>query len=239
MTNKIVNDIARLLPEDMLSEILKHAASNSAADFVNARLSCKAVRAASNYDQIFENVSMEKLNFVPWRKSEKVLQKRCEAAQNAEALYRKGMMDCFSLREFEFGLHCLKKAAEKGHVEAIYTYGIILICFGGELREQGLRIISSLDLTNSSKRRTRIVTSCRLKTENLLSNMWVYAALTEPTRISRSCDSDITERPNSSSTSSEGQAWEASKNVGYCCDPCFWDGEATLFCSLLRKYLIN
>ncbi|MFQ6639348.1 hypothetical protein Gotur_016349, partial [Gossypium turneri] len=211
MTNKIVNDIARLLPEDMLSEILKHAASNSAADFVNARLSCKAVRAASNYDQIFENVSMEKLNFVPWRKSEKVLQKRCEAAQNAEALYRKGMMDCFSLREFEFGLHCLRKRPKK-------------------VTEQGLRIISSLDLTNSSKRRTRIVTSCRLKTENFLSNMWVYAALTKPTRISRSCDSDIRERPNSSSTSSEGQAWEASKNVGYCCDPCFWDGEATLFC---------
>ncbi|KAK8353794.1 hypothetical protein V6Z12_A05G181800 [Gossypium hirsutum] len=115
MTSKIVNDIARSLPEDMLSEILKHAASNSAADFVNARLSCKAFRAASNYDQIFQNVSMEKLNFVPWRRSEKVLQKRCEAAQNAEALYRKGMMDCFSLRESEFGLHCLKKAAEKGH----------------------------------------------------------------------------------------------------------------------------
>ncbi|MBA0729108.1 hypothetical protein Golax_020484 [Gossypium laxum] len=61
--------------------------------------------------------------------------------------------------------------------------------------------------------------------------MWEYAALTEPTRISHNCDGDSRERPNCSSTSWEGQAWGPSKNVGYRCDPCFWNGEATLFCS--------
>lgn len=89
MKNKIVNDIVRSFSEDMLPEILKHAMSNSVADFVNVSLSCKVFCAASNYDQIFENVSMEKFGFVPWRKSEKILQKRCEYVKNAEAFYRK------------------------------------------------------------------------------------------------------------------------------------------------------
>ncbi|KAK8695897.1 hypothetical protein V6N13_001042 [Hibiscus sabdariffa] len=58
------------------------------------------------------------------------------------------MVDCFSRRKPESDLRCLEKAIEKGHVEAIYTYGIILISFGGELREQGLQIVSSLNLVN-------------------------------------------------------------------------------------------
>ncbi|MBA0691414.1 hypothetical protein Goari_009043 [Gossypium aridum] len=52
----------------MLAEILKHAASNPITDFVNAKLTCKAFHGASNYHQIFENVSMDKLIVVPWRK---------------------------------------------------------------------------------------------------------------------------------------------------------------------------
>ena len=136
----------------MLSEILKHAVSNSFIDFVNAKLSCKAFLVASNYNHIFENVSMEKVSFVPWHKREKFFLKRCKDARNAEALYRKGMINIFSRRKAESGLHYLKKAVEKGHVQAIYAYGIILICLGGELRKQGLQVVSSLNLTSSNKR---------------------------------------------------------------------------------------
>ncbi|KAL4283283.1 hypothetical protein GQ457_16G006820 [Hibiscus cannabinus] len=242
MTNKFTNHMVTSLPEEMLAEIVSHTASGSLTDFVNLRLTCKAFLGASNYDRVFEKVSMENVSFVSWRKSERVFQKRCMAARNAEALYRKGMVDCFSRKKPDSGLRCLKTATEKGHVEAIYARGIIFICLGGELREQGLRILSSLDLVKSNKRSSKIIASCRSKTEKILSCMWVYESLAVPKR--RDCDRDrdrdrdIGESTNRSS-SLEGQAWEASNNIGHCCDSCFWDREATLFCNLLRKYLVT
>ncbi|XVF69582.1 hypothetical protein PTKIN_Ptkin11bG0092800 [Pterospermum kingtungense] len=64
MTNKPSN-LVKSLPEDMLSEILRHVASDSITDFVNTKISCKAFLGATNSNHIFEKVSMEKLNFVP------------------------------------------------------------------------------------------------------------------------------------------------------------------------------
>ncbi|XWS73591.1 hypothetical protein CRYUN_Cryun02cG0142000 [Craigia yunnanensis] len=243
MKNKISN-IVWSLPEEMLTEILTHAASNSVTDFVNVKLCCKAFLGASNYDHIFENVSMDKLSFVPWNKGEKGFLKRCKDARNAEALYRKGMINYFSRRKAESGLRYLKKAVKKNHVEAIYTYGIILICLGGELRKQGLQVVSSLNLISSSKRRFRIA-CCRSKTKKFLKCMWVYVSLAEPKEysfnnskvIGYNCEHDITPRRNRSSL--EGQAWEASNNLFDnlpCCDSCFWDREAVLFCSEASQF---
>ncbi|XP_022756707.1 putative F-box protein At1g67623 [Durio zibethinus] len=248
MKNK-TNNIVGSLPKEMLSEILMHAASNSVNDFVNVKLSCKAFLEASNYDHIFENVSMKKLSFVPWRKSEKHFLKRCKDARNAEALYRKGMVNYFSRRNAESGLRYLKKAVEKGHVEAIYTYGIILICLGGELRKQGLQALSSSNLMTSCSKRSFKIASCRSKTKKFLSSMWVYVSLDEPKEycvnnakvVCCNCDDhDVAPRPNC--LSSEGQSWEASNNLVDnlpCCDSCFWNREAALFCSILRKFLVN
>ncbi|KAK8514947.1 hypothetical protein V6N13_121893 [Hibiscus sabdariffa] len=101
---------------------------------------------------------MEKFDLTPWHKSERVFQERCIAAKNPEISYRKVMVDFFSRRKPESNLRCLEKATEKGHDEAIYTYNIILICFGGELRKQGLQIVSSLNLV--SECRTDGVETC-------------------------------------------------------------------------------
>ena len=136
-------------------------------------------------------------------KARKVFLKRCKDARNAEALYRKGMINYFSRRKIKSGQRYLKKAVEKGHVEAIYTYGIILICLGGELRKQGLQVVSSLNLTSSSKRSFKIA-SCRSKTEKFLRCMWVYVSLAEPKEYSFNnfkvvgcnCEHDITPRRN-------------------------------------------
>ncbi|KAL4282449.1 hypothetical protein GQ457_16G011030 [Hibiscus cannabinus] len=206
----MTNNVVRSLPEDLLSEILRYAASNSITDFVNTKLSCKAFYEVSNTDQIFKNVSMEKFNLIPWRKSERVFQKRCIAAENTEALYRKGMIDCFSRRKSESGLRCLKKATEKGHVETIYAYGIILICFGGELREQGLQIVSSLNLMNSNgmKKSSKTIVNCRSKTERFLSNMWVYVTLTKSKHVDCNCNPDINGKKSMRWSSSQDQAWE-------------------------------
>lgn len=116
-------------------------------------------------------------------------------------------------------------------------YGIMLICLGAELKSQGLQIVSSLDLTSSNTRFK--IASCRSKTENMLSSMWVYVSLDRPkesannAKVNCKCDDIITPRPN---------RWEANNTLHDnlpCCDSCFWDHEATLFSSMLRKYLIN
>ncbi|XWS52561.1 hypothetical protein CRYUN_Cryun11dG0081300 [Craigia yunnanensis] len=156
------------------------------------------------------------------------------------------MVNIFSRRKAESGLHYLKKAVEKGHVEAIYTYGIILICLGGDLRKQGFQVVSSLNLTSTSKKSFNIY-SCRSKTEKLLSSMWVYVCLASPKEYSVNirklvgcnCDNDMTLRPKC--LSSKGQTWEASNNQvdNLSCDYCFWHCEATLFCSMVRKNLVN
>ncbi|XVF19316.1 hypothetical protein REPUB_Repub11eG0100200 [Reevesia pubescens] len=256
--NKSSNNIVRCLPEEMLSEILRHAASNSVTDFVNVKQSCKAFLGASNYDHIFENVSMDKLSFlVPWRKSEKVFLRICKRARNAEALYRRGMVNYFSRKKAESGLGYLKKAVEKGHVEAIYAFGIILICLGGgddqhhhQLRKQGLQVVSSLNVTSSKKTSLRIA-SCRSKTEKLLKSMWVNVPLAAPkeycvnnakgTDCNPDNNQDITTNPNR--LCSENQAWEAEASNHLvddlipCCDSCFWDREAAFFCNMLRKLI--
>ncbi|GMJ10496.1 hypothetical protein HRI_004718800 [Hibiscus trionum] len=168
------------LPEDLLAKILMHTLSNFITDFVNGQLCYKAFHNASNGDRIFKNVSMEKFNFILWCPRERIFQKRCIAAKNAEALYRKGRVNLFSRRKSESSLCCLKKATEEDHVEEIYAYGIILICLEGDTRKQGLQIMSALILVNSSKQGSITIANCRSKIERFFSNMWVNFALNEP-----------------------------------------------------------
>ncbi|XP_022728748.1 putative F-box protein At1g67623 [Durio zibethinus] len=239
MTNTTANTVIQSLPEEMLSEILRHAASNSLYDFVNLKLSCKAFFGASNYNYIFENISMEQYLTLGGCKSQRVFFNLCKDAGNPEALYWEGMRHCFSLWQTDSGLRYLKKAVEKGHVEAIYSYGIILICLGGELRKQGLQVLSSLNLTASIKRSFKIA-SCRSKTQKLLSLMWVFFSLPGPREYSfneakvvgLNCEHDIPPR--------EHDPWLIRTNIEIvenlpCCDSCFWDREATLFCTMLEE----
>ncbi|XVF41661.1 hypothetical protein PTKIN_Ptkin01aG0297800 [Pterospermum kingtungense] len=237
MMNNKPSNLVKSLPADMLSEILGQVASKSITDFVNTKLSCKAFLGASNYNHIFEKISLENVGFVPWFGRERVFFKRCKDARNAEALYRKGMLDFFSRRKRSSGLRYLKKAVEKGHVEARYTYGLILVSFGDEQRNQGLQVLSSLNLTSCRIR------SCRLKTRKSLGSMWVYRYLTSPKiytvinggdLVAFNCDHDMMLRSNR--FCSENHAWEEGSypadNLPRC-DSCFWDREAALFCNMV------
>ncbi|GMI86913.1 hypothetical protein HRI_002360600 [Hibiscus trionum] len=109
-----------------------------------------------------------------------------------------------------------EKSDRKGHVEVIYAYEIILICLRGDIRKQGFQIVSSLNLVNSSKRSSRTIANCRSKIERFLSYM----------------------KNSMCTSSSEGKAWETRNDLGHCCDSSFRDREATLFCRVLRKYLV-
>lgn len=50
------------------------------------------------------------------------------------------MLDYFQQKRTKSDFECLKTVAEKGHMEAMYIYNIILLCLGddGENRESKL-----------------------------------------------------------------------------------------------------
>ncbi|KAJ7979073.1 F-box protein [Quillaja saponaria] len=112
------------LPNELLQQVLARVAATSFSDIYNAKLSCKAFLGAAEDDFIFEHISMDKFPRNSWDPSNKVFSflKRCLQSGNAEALYRKGMMDYFSDLQIESGRECLKRAAQKGHMEAKYVY---------------------------------------------------------------------------------------------------------------------
>ncbi|CAN7087146.1 unnamed protein product [Brassica oleracea var. botrytis] len=90
--------------------------------------------------------------------------KRCRRNGNPEALYRKGIINYFRRNQKHKGLKLLSQAAKKGNKEATYVYGLILICgggrdiyeegpvlHGGETKQEGFKILSSLIKSLMSK----------------------------------------------------------------------------------------
>ncbi|KAK8476109.1 hypothetical protein V6N11_046123 [Hibiscus sabdariffa] len=125
---------------------------------------------------------------------------------------------------------------EKGHVRAIYTYGIILICFGGELREKALQIVSSLNLVNSSKSKKSLRTIaayCQSKTKRFFSMMWqLPVALAGSEHVYCNCD-----QAWETSSSQDPRETLTSNEINHGCHSCFWNHEAMLFSWLVVCFL--
>ncbi|KAK9022308.1 hypothetical protein V6N11_002584 [Hibiscus sabdariffa] len=157
--------------EELLSHILMHTASNSITDFVNAQLSCKAFHEASNYNDIYRDVSMKNIGISSWSRSHQLFQKRCEDADNPEALYRKGMVDYLSGWDPESGLHCLNKAASKDHAEAV---------------EQGLGIANSNKINLRDEIEEFLRTMWKTKNIKLALQKELSAVVVETARVLQS-----------------------------------------------------
>ena len=56
--------------------------------------SCKLFYEVSDADNIYQQVSLDKFEIVPWQKNDKVSRflKKCRESKNPEALYRKGVV---------------------------------------------------------------------------------------------------------------------------------------------------
>ncbi|KAI7993357.1 putative F-box protein [Camellia lanceoleosa] len=132
------------LPVELLVEVLALVASSSFTDLFNSKLCVK---------------------------SEFVL-KWCIQSGNFEALYRQGMVEYFSHMRMESGLEHLKRAAEKGHVEASYVYGMILLSRGGQSTKQGLKLLNAMNNTCSNSKSLRIQ-ECRERTKAIIHTMWI------------------------------------------------------------------
>ncbi|XP_030960839.1 putative F-box protein At1g67623 [Quercus lobata] len=165
------SSIKSSLPKDLWTEVLGHVASTSLADLFNVKLSCKDFSELAEDFYIFQQASLKKIPTNPFCLDEKAspFLKLCLNFGNPESLFRQGVIDYFSLGRIKSGLEYLKRAADKGHLEATYVYGIILLCSEGELKQEGLRILSTLKRSNSGG-----LKECRKRTKTVMqSGFWV------------------------------------------------------------------
>jgi hypothetical protein len=147
-------------------------ASTSFSDLFTAKLSCKEFLEAASEKYIFEHITIEKFPVIPWRISHSAscFLDSCKENGNPEALFRQGMFEFFSSKKPESGFQHLEKAAKKGHVEAIHTCGIILVCHGGQFKQEGIELLSS---SKSCISRHWTIKECRNKIKGILQSMWI------------------------------------------------------------------
>ncbi|KAH7570434.1 hypothetical protein JRO89_XS05G0106200 [Xanthoceras sorbifolium] len=131
--NKKVGASIKSLPKDLLANVLARVASDSIADLFNVELSCKDLHEMGNDDYVLQHACMDSFPVASWPVSDEAssFMKRCKESSNAEALFRQGMFEYFSLSQMKSGLALLKRAAKKEHVEATYVCGIILLQYCG------------------------------------------------------------------------------------------------------------
>ncbi|XP_076948849.1 F-box protein At2g35280-like [Bidens hawaiensis] len=183
---KLVNQPKRTilsLPKDLLVNILARVASSSFTDLFNAKLCCKDFLKLASHDYIFQCISIDKFTIIQWTpprdRARFSFLTHCFNKGNPESLFRQGMLriskmymfDIFCLTEYfnipdvESGLEYLKRAVEKGHTEAIYAYGMILLSRGDDQSDQqGLNLLNSV---NHSRSRCWNVKETRKKVESI------------------------------------------------------------------------
>lgn len=137
----------------------------------------------------------------------------------------------------DLGLEYLKRATDKGHVEASYAYGVILVSRGGESAQNGLKVLNSLKSTtsssSSSKSRSSRIRECRRRTEEVIRTMWINNYVVRQLNARVCCH----QKSKGTCTKINGRSWtyyDDEEDEVMSCDACRWDQEVVSFCKMLR-----
>lgn len=221
------------LPGDLLIDVLGRVASSSFIDLFNAKLCCRDFLSAAENEYIFQNISIDKFPVVHWfPPSDEVLSflNSCKDRGNPEALFRQGMIECFSSGRGELGLEYLKKATEKGHIEATYVYGIILLSKGGQSSQEGLKLLNSV--MNNPRLESRKIRDCRARINDIIRTMWIDHSIVRR-QVNPACTCH--EREKTSFARKVGGSWNyTEEDEVISCDTCRWNREVVSFCKMLR-----
>ncbi|XP_057452084.1 putative F-box protein At1g67623 [Lotus japonicus] len=159
----------KTLPKDLLVEVVAVVASHSFKDFHNVKMCCKDFLDATEDNSVWKRVSLDTFPLIQWLPNDNVSSflNRCRECGNIESLYREGLRKYFyDPNEKIHGLDILKVTAQKGHKEAKYVCGMILLCSkDDELRKKGLEYMRFL-------RMFKCVVGSRNKVKQLLKIMW-------------------------------------------------------------------
>ncbi|XP_057418868.1 uncharacterized protein LOC130713084 [Lotus japonicus] len=159
----------KALPRDLLVEVIATLASQSFIDLHTIKTCSKDFLDATKDSYVLQRFSLDTFPLIHWSPSDKTswFLNRCRECGNIESLYREGLREYFNYPHGKIdGLEILKVAAQKGHNEAIYVYGMISLCSkDDELRKQGLEHVRLL-------RKSKCVVSSRNNVKRLLKCMW-------------------------------------------------------------------
>ncbi|XP_057445002.1 putative F-box protein At1g67623 [Lotus japonicus] len=157
------------LPRDLLVEVVATVASNSFIDFNTIKICCRDFLDATEDNYVWHRVSLDNFPLIQWRPNDKVSSflARCRECGNMESLYREGLQKYFGYPDGKMdGLEILKATAQKGHKEAKYVCGVILLCSDDDkMRKQGLDYMRIL-------RKFKCVIESRNKVKKLLNFLW-------------------------------------------------------------------
>ncbi|XAR64435.1 hypothetical protein NMG60_11024770 [Bertholletia excelsa] len=214
------------LPLDILVDVIARVAANSFCDLFNAQLCCKEFDRAGEDKYTLQHVSIDKLPVIHrWLGREEVNSffNRCMDSGNPEALFRQGMVEYFNTMRVEVGLEFLRRAAEQGHAEATYVYGMILLSTGGPSSLLGLQILNTLTSSESINKK---IQDCRERIRTILRAMWIKnRSICQPPRL---CHNHATP------TTKVTETWGGRRiEDDGSCEACKWDSEFNLFCNML------
>lgn len=126
----------------------------------------------------------------------------------------------------ESGLEHLKRAAEKGHVEASYVYGMILLSRGGQSTKQGLKLLNAMNNTCSNSKSLRIQ-ECRERIKAIIHTMWINNHM-----VSQQTNFCCHGKTRSIRVRETWRGREE-EDDNMSCEACKWDREVNLFCNML------
>ncbi|XP_010474189.1 PREDICTED: putative F-box protein At1g67623 [Camelina sativa] len=221
------------LPEELLVEISSSIAASSLSEVRSLRLVSKPFRNICDDQYVLCRLSLQETPMFPWNHDHETFSnffKRCRKNGNPEALFRRGFLHYFLDNREHKGLKYLAKAAEKGNKEAKYVYGLILICLGGQTKQKGFKILSSLVKPLMSTTIEELV-ELRHKIEKIREFVWDHAnpvmerLKTAYVRDKCECDGKTT-----TFLARNPYGEDKDMNTSSACEFCLWDHEVELFC---------
>jgi hypothetical protein len=214
----------------MLLEVVATVASQSFLDLHNIKMCCKDFLQVTKQNYVLQKVSLDNFPLIQWFPNEKALSflKRCKESENIEILFREGLCEYFNYPNGNIGgLERLKIAAQRGHKEAMYVYGMLLLCSENhESRKQGIEHMHSLRMSKS-------IMSSRKKVQYLTNFLWKNNGMMLMRNLTPICKSKST-----------CKGWRVKKGRWLLlddddddislCEDCRWDHELEFFYQLFN-----
>lgn len=117
------------LPDDMLGAILGKVGESSFKDFTGCLISCKTFQRISKYPEVLQRLDLTQVFSPPWERIPENSQiiYDCAESGNVHAIFLCGLIEYYFTKPRVTGTNNLKMAADVGHCEGMYLYGMALI----------------------------------------------------------------------------------------------------------------
>ncbi|KMZ67518.1 hypothetical protein ZOSMA_265G00270 [Zostera marina] len=190
-------------------------------------LSCTRFDNLGRDKHVLRRVYIDKL--ISW-KTVPAFFDRCIDAENLNALFIKGLNECFNYRRFESGIHYFLKASEKGSRKSSYVLGMIY--FSADFsRCDGIRLLRKI--TDGRKDGLMSIEKMNLKVKFILKRIWINHKLV----VLRSYTKCKKSKCSQKTTTTDG--WNlnncVSKTNDFCSEFCMWNHCHKRLCELFLK----